>query len=554
MAVLPVDEGDLEPTGARRPRFSGAQRRTLTALAALVTLVGAAVVVTNDSRPDRPAVEVRNDTATAAPPPLDGPVEAATAPSTQPEQPVDLEIGPSPTLLPRRPKPSGSSSTTRPKVTIPATLPVTLPTYPPGTPVVTIPDVGVPPVSHPWQGDPTFASGGLYTKSFTKGLEMVSALAVQPDGKILVGGDTPNARGDADMVLVRLHPNGTPDPSFGDGGVVRYDTGTSEHPHVITVQPNGKILVAGRTGAFRSADKPGGVMRLLPNGDLDASFADAGVLTTDHSSVNGLVVLPDGKLVVVGTEGDPIRQTDISLARYSATGQADPSFGTNGRTLIDTGSTPTTSWWDEPLALARLDGGALMVVGQRSTAGSADCICASALLVRFTADGNLDKGFNQTGWRTLEFSSFNSASAVLAASGGRAVVAVVVSGTDNRQALLRIRPDGSLDPTFGQQGVTRFAAGNVSAVTRDPLGRIVAATGGSAFELRRFTADGAADPTFGGTYRSDVEAHQTEFPTAVVVQADGRIVYGGYVYRDTRQPSPTGQYDTDWVVERISLR
>jgi hypothetical protein len=173
--------------------------------------------------------------------------------------------------------------------------------------------------------------------------------------------------------------------------------------------------------------------------------------------------------------------------------------------------------------------------------------------MRFTADGALDKGFNQTGWRTLDFSSFNSAWTVLPDSGGQAVVGVIVSGADARQAIVRVRPDGSLDSAFGDRGVTRFAAGNLTGLARDPLGRIVASTGGNALELRRFTPDGAEDPTF-GVYRSDVDPSGNEFPFAVVVLPDGRIVHGGYVYRDMSHPTTTGQYDTDWVVERVALR
>lgn len=545
------DEVDLDliPSPQRRPRLM------LAVAAALVAVVGTGVVVTTGSEADTKRLEVHNETAAGAAVPEvpDVAVGDMQSPPTEPDQTVDALIGPPPTFLPRHPKP-GSPSTTRPKGKVPTTLPVTLPTYPSPPPGVTIPPVEVPALPHPFGRDPTFASGGLFTKDFTKSFDTVSVVTLQPDGKILVGGDTVTPDGDNDLVVLRLRSDGTPDRSFGVGGYVQHDTGTSEHPDAITVQPDGKILVAGRTGAFHSADRPGGVLRLLPDGAIDSSFADGGVLTTDQAYITGLVLLPDGRFVVAGVEGDPVRQDDISLARYSPTGQPDTSFGTNGRTLVDTGSTSSKSWWDDPRGLVRLDDGALLVVGQRGTAGSPDCLCASALLMRFTSDGTLDTGFNHTGWRTLEFSSFNSASAVLADSGGRVVVGVMVSGDDNRQALIRVRPDGSLDPTFGDHGTTRFAAGNLSALARDPLGRIVAASGRGTFELRRFTGDGAADPTFGGTYRSDVEPYQTEFPTAVVVQPDGRIVYGGYVYRDTSKSTPTGQYDTDWVVERVSLR
>jgi uncharacterized delta-60 repeat protein len=534
----------LPPTGRRR--------RTALAAVVLVAAVGTGAAIAQGSGDDGEQLEVRNTPAAVAALPDAGADPSGASPSsTEPDRP-DVSLGPAPTLVPRHPKQPASSSTTRPKAIVPTTLPVPGPLLT-TTPVVTVPPVVVPPLPSPFQRDPTFASGGVFTKDFDKGFDTLSALAVQPDGKLLVGGETITSTNVGDLVILRLTVTGTPDASFGDGGFVRYDAGASEYPSAIVVQPDGKILVAGATGAVRSADQPGGVLRLLPNGTIDRSFADNGVLTTDQGLTKGLVLLPDGKMVVVGSEGDPVRQDDVSLARYTADGRPDTTFGTNGRTLVDTGSTSAKSWWDSAYGLARLDDGSLMVVGQRSTAGTPDCICASALLMRFTANGALDTGFNQTGWRTLDFSSFNSAWTVLPDSGGRAFVGVIVSGADARQAIVRVRPDGSLDSAFGDRGVTRFAAGNLTGLARDPLGRIVASTGGSALELHRFTADGAEDPTF-GVYRSDVDPAGNEFPFAVVVLPDGRIVHAGYVYRDMSHPTLTGQYDTDWVVERVALR
>jgi uncharacterized delta-60 repeat protein len=158
---------------------------------------------------------------------------------------------------------------------VPTTLPVPGPLLT-ATPVVTVPPVVVPPLPSPFQRDPTFASGGVFTKDFDKGFDTLSALALQPDGKLLVGGETITSTNVGDLVVLRLTVTGSPDPSFGNGGFVRYDAGGSEYPNAIVVQPDGKILVAGATGAFHSADE----------------------------------------------------------------------FGTNGRTLVDTGSTSAKSWWD----------------------------------------------------------------------------------------------------------------------------------------------------------------------------------------------------------------
>lgn len=123
-----------------------------------------------------------------------------------------------------------------------------------------------------------------------------------------------------------------------------------------------------------------------------------------------------------------------------------------------------------------------------------------------------------------------------------------------RQALVRVHPDGSLDPTFGDgwRRPLRHRQRGWTGPGRRRADR--GGSGGGTFELRRFLADGAADPIFGGAYRSDVEPFQTESSTAVMVQPNGRILHGGYVSRDTSHYTATGQYDTDWVIERVSLR
>ena len=91
-------------------------------------------------------------------------------------------------------------------------MPTTLPAPGPlltATPVVTVPPVAVPQMpASPLQRDPTFASGGVFTKDFEKGFDTLAALALQPDGKLLVGGETITSTNVGDLVILRLTATG----------------------------------------------------------------------------------------------------------------------------------------------------------------------------------------------------------------------------------------------------------------------------------------------------------------------------------------------------------
>ena len=153
--------------------------------------------------------------------------------------------------------------------------------------------------------------------------DFARAMVLQPDGKILVAGNT-RARGDLDFAVVRLRsPQGTLDPSFGaDGhGAAVIDLGGDNEGTEMALQANGKILVAGTATTKGELDPA--VIRLQPNGTLDTSFGDGGERVIEmpgSQAVSGLAIAPDGKVVVVGTTGVG-GATDMFAARL----QGDPA-------------------------------------------------------------------------------------------------------------------------------------------------------------------------------------------------------------------------------------
>jgi uncharacterized delta-60 repeat protein len=172
--------------------------------------------------------------------------------------------------------------------------------------------------------------------------EAVSALAVQPDGKIVAAGlvtRSYQANGttlaDGDMGVVRLNPDGSVDETFGrhteDSGAAdnrRYDSATA-----VRVQPDGKVLVGGQFGAWQ--DTGGfGLVRYNPDGTRDAGFGQDGRVTAvfpkpagDSGPLRGqvedLLTQSDGRIVAVGR----VAENHYGLARYNADGTLDTSFG-----------------------------------------------------------------------------------------------------------------------------------------------------------------------------------------------------------------------------------
>jgi uncharacterized delta-60 repeat protein len=170
--------------------------------------------------------------------------------------------------------------------------------------------------------DSTFGDAGKVLTDFNSGsLDSVSAVALQPDGKLVVAGGFGNCCDFIinDFALARYRPDGTLDSTFSNDGKVLTDfnRGSDEEALTLALQPDGKLVVAGLSEASGSMDFA--LARYLPNGTLDATFGGDGTVLTDFdggSSDTGiaLAIQPrDGRLVVAGFTG-----SDIALARYHA--------------------------------------------------------------------------------------------------------------------------------------------------------------------------------------------------------------------------------------------
>ena len=200
--------------------------------------------------------------------------------------------------------------------------------------------------------DTSFGAGGKVTTALGSSFDYGYSLALQPDGKIVVCGQI-----GGDFGLVRYNTDGSLDTSFdGDGKVITALGPAEDSGQSVAIQPDGKIVAAGRSSNGINFDFA--VVRYNPDGSLDTSFNGDGKVTTavgpsdDHAW--GVALQSDGKIVVCGeTRGN------FALVRYNADGSLDTSFGEDGKTTTDIGSTN-----DLGLAVAIQSDGKIVVAGK----------------------------------------------------------------------------------------------------------------------------------------------------------------------------------------------
>lgn len=166
--------------------------------------------------------------------------------------------------------------------------------------------------------DSGFGTGGKVTSDFD-GFYGASAIALQPDGKIVAVGST-RASTYQDFALARYNPDGSPDASFdGDGRLVTYLTSKDDVASSVALQPDGKILVGGE------ANYSSTLVRYETDGSLDASFGSGGksVSADNYWALSDLALQSDGKIVALGRGS--------LLVRYKPDGSIDPSLYTTSQ-------------------------------------------------------------------------------------------------------------------------------------------------------------------------------------------------------------------------------
>jgi uncharacterized delta-60 repeat protein len=386
--------------------------------------------------------------------------------------------------------------------------------------------------------DTTFSTDGIAFTQPKGNNDNARAMAVQPDGKILLGGRT-----DLGITVLRTLPDGSLDTSFGGDGRASLDFGVSCES--IAVQPDGKVVVAG----YSYADFPasGGnlayseydfvVGRFMPNGDPDLSFGTNGKVTSDLGGRNdvaySVALQADGKILVGGYSNrlnplDPY-SVQFALVRYLSNGVLDSTFGSGGIVSTSGGRLGTK-------VIVQPDGKILL--GGNDSSGLA--------VARYLANGTLDTSFDGDGLASTPLVNGSIGIDMLLQPNGKVVVAGYYSIFNNWPdpasyyfAAARFEANGALDASFGVAGLATKMIGNDNAycngATLQPDGKVLMVgeknnglDGSWDLVLLRLMSNGTVDSGFGidGIVTRDFERADEE-GCEVTTTSNGRILVAG---------------------------
>ena len=394
----------------------------------------------------------------------------------------------------------------------------------------------VPPPPPPYQNNaPTFlAAGTRYSTRFENRDSGAEALALGPDGRIVVVGTLfGNFYQSSDFAVARYHVDGTPDGGFATSGKLTMDLGGSiDNARSLAIGADGTTYIVGDRAYGNDVSFV--VAHLAIDSSLDSSFGTAGLASIDITPTpttgsttkfaRDIALQADGKILVAGEDWSNGRNR-FALVRFDQAGNVDSSFSQDGFVTEGFG-------FDSALGESLI----VQADGKIVVAGTAfNGVATDFAIARYNPDGTLDAGFDADGLLTTSF-GIHGAHAYAIAQQADAKLVLAGSywnGLDLDFALARYNLDGSLDSGFGSNGRVYLPIGaghdGAQALAIAADGKIlVAGYSGSDAVLVRLNADGSLDTGFGHLgIASAALGAQSSNATGVAVQADGRILLAG---------------------------
>jgi uncharacterized delta-60 repeat protein len=337
----------------------------------------------------------------------------------------------------------------------------------------------------------------------------VYSLALQADAKILVGGNFSHMNGERKLSLARLHPDGTLDQSFEPPDWSRGAVS------VIKVLQDGRILVGGVFG--RVGNTPGrvGLVRLLADGSLDSTFqlyraSNAPVAVAD------LEIQPDGRIVIVGQMTHYHGEVRSCMARLLPDGGLDPTFTTpqGGFSEFEINDFVVPICLGVKRVVLQNDG-KLVVCGSFDGYGAA----ARTGIARINVDGSLDTSFETEG--LFEFSNLCTSFLDLTLDPSGNIILSGSFGSFEGPNFVRLTPNGEVDTTFSTDLSTTFVS---DVLQLDSGGYLVARSDWPNMDIVRLGPDGQLDPT----YRSGpLQTGLVGNANALLLDQSGGLIIGG---------------------------
>jgi uncharacterized delta-60 repeat protein len=320
--------------------------------------------------------------------------------------------------------------------------------------------------------DPAFGTGGSTTVA-VGGSASVGGIVQRDDGSFIIGTSV-----NASFMTVALTPGGDLLDTYGSGGI-----SSTPIPGVSTagvadmaLQPDGRVVLAGY-GYSNAGTDVFVVARFRAGGAPDPSFSGNGVFTTHFSQGDaygyGLTILPNGKIVVVGEVDAYSNGSNPAVLRLDPDGTTDTTFGDHGRVMVKVPD--GHRGYDSPWRVVGQAHGKVAMAGwlERPSGGN-----YKTLAMRLRSNGSLDPTFSGDGWTAVDVDGADNYAYGMDTDGNKIVLGVHTSASD--AGFVRLNADGTRDSTFDGDGVathTLSVGWEVRALVVAPDHRIIAVNG-----------------------------------------------------------------------------
>jgi uncharacterized delta-60 repeat protein len=366
-----------------------------------------------------------------------------------------------------------------------------------------------------------------------------NAIAIQSDGKIVIGGTFTTFNEITVNRIIRLNADGTLDTAFRTNTGTGATGGSTPAINRIVIQSDGKIIIGGTFTTFNGITTARRLVRLNTDGTLDTAFS-TNLAIGPGSDVRSLAIQSDGKIIVVGAFTSFNGATRNRIIRLNTDGTPDTAFNTNTGTAAN----------NTVIAIAIQSDGKIVIGGDFTTFNGTTV----NRIARLNSDGTRDTDFTtNTGTgvsNPITTITIQSDDKILI---GGSFTAFNLAGASR---FARLNADGTLDTAFMSNSQLSSNANTVNAIAIQSDGKIV--IGGifisfnstTTNRIARFNADGNRDTTF----FTNIGTAANDAVSSLAIQTDGKILVGGGFTTFNNQPAnrilkleSTGLKDSNFV-------
>jgi len=354
----------------------------------------------------------------------------------------------------------------------------------------------------------------------------ILALAFQQEGNIIVGGNFTTFNGFTRFFIGQIEVTGTIDPDFGPGKGV-FDG----FVNAFAIQPDNKIILGGTFGSYNGVLR-NRIARTHPDGSIDTAFNPGTGTGGDYNSIECVALQPDGKVIIGGFFTSFNGTNRKNIARLNADGSLDAAFNPGVGPVGDGSSI---------LAMAIQPDGKIVLAGQFMDYNST----GMKKIVRLNADGSLDATFNSSESFT-DASDYEVINTIALQPDGKIIVGGFLKTSDQESdGLARLNTDGSIDTTF----VSGTGAA-IKSLLLQPDGKIIIAgnfgyyNGIQSLYIARINTDGSLDTSFSSGQGAPYGIQ------SIALQPNGKIIIAGLfsVYDGVQRPH-IARINTDGTID-----